>query len=334
MKKSIRIPIGLSVKLLLRQATALARIQENSLSVHLYAKSKIASMVSKDAILQIVNWKDAYFSSHLKKVDLWHELDCTSTYVPISLNFLKYVVSIHKPIQPQDKIGMKKLSKADGIIFSSDYVRTQQEAISGLSNVPTKVIPPFFEVAEESKKPEGLSIQNYLLFSDEELSLPALEVLVAFMKKMPIFSLVISAAMPKKNRIKAKGLIEDHKMQGRIVVFFDISDQEARYLAEHCVAFCYPIAFSGVLPPYFLPLYFGKPVYLLDHPSNRLEGLGNAFYWSSIVPQDMAATFQKGLILFNRDIESSQEEQKKIISPYKEVDFVKAHAEFYNSFYL
>lgn len=111
--------------------------------------------------------------------------------------------------------------------------------------------------------------------------------LIEMMKHLPEERLVIAG-----NWNSGYGKVLEQKARElpthNVLPLPNVTETEKAWLYSACKAFLFPSLCEGFGLPPVEAMYFGKPVYLSTLTSLPEIGGGQAFYWDSLLPQDMA----------------------------------------------
>jgi glycosyltransferase involved in cell wall biosynthesis len=290
---------------------------------------------------EILSTKRRHFPSLCPTYDVWHAIHQDSPYAPGKKHKTKYILTIHdlnflkekSDSKAKRKLAalQKKVDRADYLTFISEFSKQEAQSKLNLGNRPLRVIYNGVNkgVQPSETRPKFLPQGDFIFSVGTILKKKNFHVLVNFIKKSPILKLVIVGHNKGPYAEELMAIILKANLENRVFLPGTVDDKTKAYLYQNCKAFCFPSLYEGFGMPVIEAMHYGKPIFLSNKTSLPEIGKDHAFYWDNFEPEYMANTFQKGLISFNRDRETSIEEQQAYASQYTWERNVKAYIEVY-----
>ncbi|AQX04102.1 glycosyl transferase family 1 [Elizabethkingia meningoseptica] len=97
------------------------------------------------------------------------------------------------------------------------------------------------------------------------------------------------------------------KLDGRVHIFRNVSEEEKNILIENCEALCQPSLAEGFGIPPIEAMYFGKPVFLSKLTSLPEVGGEHAFYFNNFEAHHMAEVLKQGLYQYETQPDLQQQ---------------------------
>jgi glycosyltransferase involved in cell wall biosynthesis len=247
-----------------------------------------------------------------RKVDLWHVTNQHSKFAPPDAQ-TPVLLTIHDLSSLQESDGPRaarqlsklqaKVDRAAAVTTISQFVAGEIRAHLNLRGKPLKVIyhggPS--SVQQTARRPAYLPQGPFLFAIGEIVPRKNFHVLLHMMQRVPGRTLVI-AGDPKHpyarqiaDQVRELGLAQRVFMPGMI------SENECRWLYQHCEAFVFPSKNEGFGLPVIEAMSHGRPVFLSHSTSLPEVGGPLAFYWQQYDPDYMAAVFQDGMAVYYGD---------------------------------
>ncbi len=291
-----------------------ALISQNNKNIDLtiYSDHKSLKYFNNQAIKLVSSLKTKLFFWKYKKYNLVH---FTNQYCRLSFKYFSCpkVVTIHDLNQlhePQIKTNKlkkhlrklkKKIDTADRVVAISNFVATDIATFFPEAEKKIKVIYNGADKlnVKESHQPKYLPTKLFL-FAIGFLSpkknfhtLPAL--LIGNNYELIIAGIETSYKEIILNEAKKYDCLD------RVTITGTITDDDKAWYYKNCSAFLFPSIAEGFGLPVIEAMYFGKPVFLSKYTSLPEIGGDAAFYFNSFDPNDMQATFTKGIETYKQE---------------------------------
>lgn len=247
-----------------------------------------------------------------KKHDLWHSVNQNLKFEPKKVS--KYLLTVHDvnfaegssredTTSKRKKIFIEKLERSNAITYISEFAKEQTHRYFNVPNVPEYIVyngNPVTSIADTSNyKPEVPVDKPYLYSIGDFLQKKNFTAIIAMMKHVEDFNLILSGDYNKPYGEEVKKSIEDHKLSHRVFLTGKVSDTGKQYYMQNCAAFLFPSVGEGFGLPPIEAMKFGKPVFLANRTSLPEIGGEHAFYWNEFDADRMAAEFYKGMETYN-----------------------------------
>lgn len=247
-----------------------------------------------------------------KKYDLWHSVNQNTKIEPRKAT--KYLLTIHdvnfaenpKNIgNKQYTLFLKKLEKADAITYISEYAKKQAHLYFTIPNVPEYIIyngNPITKIEDTSDyKPEVTLNRPFLYSIGDFLEKKNFHSIVAMMKFIPDYDLIISGNHNKEYGNKVKQTITDLNLGDRVFLTGKVSEKGKQFYMANCKAFVFPSLGEGFGLPPIEAMKFGSAIFLANRTSLKEVGGENCFYWEEFAPEYMASVFYDGIKKYDSD---------------------------------
>ena len=130
--------------------------------------------------------------------------------------------------------------------------------------------------------------------------------LVEWMELMPDLNLVISGNTLHPYGEKLRKRINELKLENRIIITNEISENEKIWFFRECLAFVSTSKLEGFGIPAIEAMRFGKPVFLSNMTSFPEVAGKEAHYWENFDPEVMKKNFENGMNQFYNDSEKTK----------------------------
>jgi len=269
----------------------------------------------------------SFFASQYKIIHVSHQF---SSYFQDNYKSVLKVVTLHDlnflHENLDEKRQQKYINKVNNNLRYADYVVC-------ISNFVKEDFIKHQYLFELKKLKEVITIYNGLSFPDrsQKFSLEQKERFSVLKNKK--YLLNIGVLFPKKNQLSlikmlqytnedlvlvvsgAKHDYEDKvhkeikrlKLDGRVHIFRNVSEEEKNILIENCEALCQPSLAEGFGIPPIEAMYFGKPVFLSKLTSLPEVGGEHAFYFNNFEAHHMAEVLKQGLYQYETQPDLQQQ---------------------------
>ncbi|WP_179020407.1 glycosyltransferase family 4 protein [Winogradskyella forsetii] len=273
-----------------------------------------------------------------KKYDVWH---CLNQNIKIEPFFdIPYLLTVHD-VNFIDEVSQdldhevnlrfqKKLNRSHAITYISEYAKQSTHQYFKVPDVPEYVIHngnPIDNITlPETHKPKATTNRPYLFSIGEFTDRKNFHTLVAMLKHLPDFDLILSG---KNDTSYANGKLNDTinqlDLKDRVIITGKISDLDKQYYLKNCAAFVFPSLREGFGIPPIEAMRFGKPVFLSNNTSLPEIGGKDAFYWNHYEPEYMANVVIDGLNTYENNQKALSE---KYIAHAKNFNWDKAAKQY------
>lgn len=252
-----------------------------------------------------------YFPQFNPNYDLWHSLQQYPSFFPNSktkqlltihdLNFL-----IEKSKVKQQKyldILKRNIEKATAINCISEYTASVLKSRINVEGKPMRIIYCGSKVQEFPEfVPDFPWLKKKYFFSVGIFNAKKnFEVLIPLMNYFEDYMLVIAGNHQTAYGNKVKDLIEKHRLQNRVMLPGQISEEEKYWLYAHTEALLFPSLAEGFGLPVIESMSQGKPVFLSRETALPEFGGDLAYYFESFQAEEMANFIQEKLSLFSQN---------------------------------
>lgn len=279
-----------------------------------------------------------------EKYAVWHSLNQNIKIEPYY--DIPYLLTVHDvnfidedSNDPNHEVNVRfqeKLNRSNAITYISEYAKQSTHEHFKIPNVPEFVIyngNPIREITlNEHHRPEKVPTRPFLFSIGEFTARKNFHVLVEMLAYLPEFDLVLSGNNTTDYASsKLASVINDLKLNNRVIITGKIDDLDKQYYLQNCEAFVFPSLREGFGIPPIEAMRFGKPVFLSNNTSLPEIGGKDAFYWDHYDSEYMATVVTKGL----NDYSAKKEElSTKYIARAKSFDWdasAKQYADVYRS---
>lgn len=277
-----------------------------------------------------------------KRYDLWHSVNQNTKIEPRKAS--KYLLTIHDVnfAENPENVGNKqynlfleKLKRADAITYISEFAKEQTRQSFKIPDVPEYIIyngNPITEIQDTtSYKPEAPVNQPFLYSIGDFLEKKNFNAIVAMMKFLPDYNLIISGNHNKEYGEKVKQTISELNLQNRVFLTGKVSELGKQYYMKNCKAFVFPSYGEGFGLPPIEAMKFGNAIFLANRTSLKEIGGEHCFYWNEFDPEYMASIFTEGMKKFEADKESYSEKYKERADSFSWENASKQYLEVYRS---
>ena len=232
----------------------------------------------------------------------------TATILTIhDLNFLeKYT----HPAKQEKKLNalQRKINRAQGITFISNFTKQLAEKHLVFPNVPLKVIynGNCLDTNLIPKKPKAIIAGEFLFSIGIVNPKKNFHVLLPLIKTTN-YNLVIAGSHSHRYTKEIINIAGEMKIADRIVFLGQVSEPEKVWLYQNCKAFVFPSLAEGFGLPVIEAMSEGKPVFLSDKTSLPEVGGKHAYYWSTFEPEHMIKVFSEGMLNYENSKNKAQE---------------------------
>ena len=277
-----------------------------------------------------------------KKYDLWHSVNQNTKVEPRKAT--KYLLTIHDvnfAENPQNignkqyKLFLEKLNKADAITYISEYAKKQAHLYFTIPNVPEYIIyngNPITEIEDTSDYKPEVSIERPFLYSiGDFLEKKNFNSIVAMMKFIPDYDLIISGNHNKEYGNKVKQTIIDLNLSNRVFLTGKVSEKGKQFYMKNCKAFVFPSLGEGFGLPPIEAMKFGNAIFLANRTSLKEVGGENCFYWEEFEPEYMASVFYDGILKYDSNRNFYFEKYKERGNSFSWESATKQYMEVYRT---
>jgi len=275
------------------------------------------------------------------KAQVWHSIHQDSPYYPSNRD-AKYLLTIHdlnyifenkdiKKTEDYLKKLQKKIKRADGITFISEYTKNLVKQFFSIDNIPQKVIYNgiCFKEGLEPQKPEGIPEGEFLFSVGTLLPKKNFHVLVDMLKHLPNDNIVLAGSLFHPYAQEIKNNISKLGLEKRFILLGTITEAEKIWLHQNCKAFLFPSLLEGFGLPVAEAMAQGKPLFLSRLTSLPEVGGVDAFYFDDFEGESMASVITQGLNHF------TNEQKERLLKRAQIFNWKKAandYYEFYKGF--
>ncbi|WP_178989206.1 glycosyltransferase family 4 protein [Winogradskyella schleiferi] len=273
-----------------------------------------------------------------KKYDVWHCLNQNIKIEPfydipylLTVHDVNFIDEVSQDLDHEVNLRFqKKLNRSHAITYISEYAKQSTHQYFKVPDVPEYVIHngnPIDNITlPETHKPKVTTNRPYLFSIGEFTDRKNFHTLVAMLKHLPDFDLILSG---NNNTAYANGKLNDTitqlDLKDRIIITGKISDRDKQYYLKNCVAFVFPSLREGFGIPPIEAMRFGKPVFLSNNTSLPEIGGKDAFYWNHYEPEYMAKEVIDGLNTYENNQKALSE---KYITHAKNFNWDKAAKQY------
>ncbi len=309
----------------------LSKIEHPKIHFTFLVPKKFVGYFGNKANYETISLSKRYLPFLCKKYDLWYSLHQDFSYYPSNkktpliltihdLNFLKEKTP-QKAKKRLKKI-QKKIKRATKITSISNFSKT--EIINNLNTYgkEIKVIYNGVEIIkhENVKKPDFVPKGDILFSIGVVKEKKNTKVLVPFIEKLPDnYKLIIAGNDSDNYANEIRTEIKTKKLDNRIILTGQISDEEKYWLFNNCKAVLFPSKHEGMGIPPIEAMRFGKPVFASKMSSIPEICQDKAYYWDNFDPQYMADKFLSKINIFY----SQNSKRQELINYSQKFDWTK-----------
>ena len=253
-----------------------------------------------------------------RRYDLWHMTNQMSRYEPLDprvpmILTIHDLTFLHEPARggrhsrTARKLAdiQRRVDRAAAVVTDSRFVADDIRRELRLGDRPLHVIPLGLAPPPPpaSERPGFLADDRpFLLTVGNALPHKNVHVLLDLVERLPDHRLVVAGnhATPYGDLLRQE--IVERRLEGRVTVPGEVSDEIRQWLYERCEAFLFPSLSEGFGFPVLEALAAGRPVFVTRRTSlPELVG-EHGFYFDSFDPDAMAAVLADGLARFGADV--------------------------------
>lgn len=293
----------------LHLSTHLLQQKHPGMRLHYYYPQTYAE--GFDTVSRPVGFFDKLLGVNNKALQLFHCTHQDSHLFPkriptvLTIHDLNFLEKYKNPGKRQIKLKalQKKIDRAAGLTFISNYTEQLVRQHLSIPRIPTKVIynGNCLNTTLEPAKPTNIGSREFVFSIGIISAKKNFHVLLPLVKETGT-ALVIAG---NKSNAYAGHILEQARSMGigdQVILTGPVSDAEKLWLYRHCKAFVFPSLSEGFGLPVIEAMSVGKPVFLSSKTSLPEVGGKLAFYWDSFEPAHMLAVFNEGMRAFDRDM--------------------------------
>ena len=254
------------------------------------------------------------------KYDIWHSVNQNTRVEPfydlpylLTVHDVNFIDEISNDLNhPRNLLFKEKLKRANAITYISQYAMDSTHKYFEVPKIPEYIIyngnPSSVLIDLNTYQPQFNCTSNYLFTIGDFLERKNFHILVQMMPYLKNYKLIIAGNNNRQYADKVRETITALNLEGYVTLIGRISEEEKQYHLKNCTAFVFPSLREGFGLPPIEAMRFGKPVFLANTTSLPEIGGEWAFYWDTFDPQEMAKTFQDGMLIFEKNKKKYQEE--------------------------
>lgn len=306
-----------------------------SLSVSYFGPTEqLKKIIPSCKIIAYQKWHK-YWESFSKEFDLIHVSHQGSPYFRKKYKNTIKVLTIHdlnflhEPLPAQKKSKLhnrinKSLENVDYLVCISNFVK--QDVLQNKEILNLKNLKDIFVIHNGIEIPtqKEYSLGKYDFLKDRKY---ILNIGVLFAKKnqktliemLPYISqdlVLVTSGSKKDYENEVKDTIRRLKVQDRVHILSNITQQEKYAIIQHSQAMCHPSLAEGFGIPPIEAMAFGKPVFLSTYTSLPEVGGEIAFYFNNFEPKSMAKVLEQGLALYHQNTDDFLQKSQKWIAQF------------------
>ncbi|NAW51251.1 glycosyltransferase [Elizabethkingia argentiflava] len=258
-------------------------------------------------IIHVSHQFSSYFNGNHKsgvKIVTLHDLNFLHEHIK---NKKKYIDKVNDNIR-----------YADYIVCISDFVKQdfiKNQSLFALEKLK-EVVTIYNGLHFPDKKDDSISLKERFEDLDSQGYLLNIGVLfpkknqLSLIKMLPYttYHLVLIVSDSKAEyELELLNEVKRLKLEKRVHIFRNVSEQDKNILIQHCAALCHPSLAEGFGIPVIEAMYLGKPVFLSTLTSLPEIGGEYACYFKDFDPQNMAQTLEEGLYKYKDQPELQQQ---------------------------
>ncbi len=269
-----------------------------------------------------VSLQKRYAPGLTRNFNLWHSLHQFPSHKPngktpwlLTIHDLNFLTEKKEgKAQRYLKQLQKNVDRADCISTISHYTAGQLKEHLDLKGKEPVVIHNGVElqIFPDATLPEYASGQAYFFSIGIFSAKKNFKVLLPLLEHFPEHKLIIAGNHETGYGTEVKRLIQDLKLQEKVILPGRISNDTKYALYKNCRAFLFPSLAEGFGLPVIEAMLAGAPVFLSTFSSLPEIGGKHAFYWNKLEAEAMASELKKQLSLFENDLSH----QKKLLQNY------------------
>ncbi len=282
--------------------------------LHYYVPAERAGSFGNEVDYTIQRSVDKYYRFGTGKYDVWHITTGLSWYRPFNRH-TKTIYTIHDLnflIEEKDNVERNKrllkqmqerASRADQLVFISEYARTFTEAHMQLGNKPRTVIYNGGNgsiILNPAHRPAYLPQRPFLFAVGLVQPRKNFHLLPALLKDND-YELVIAGLNHFDYAAEIEKAIDHWGVRDRARMVGPVSEEDKAWYYQHCLAFMFPSYAEGFGVPVIEAMQYGKPVFLSTETCLPEIGGDAAFYFGSFAPEAMQRVFAEGMQQFDEE---------------------------------
>lgn len=252
---------------------------------------------------------------------LWHAMHQDSQYLPhhnkallaITIHDLNFLDRAdYSKAKKRRKMAnlQRKISKARGLVYISDYVR---QWVHQYLELPAQALEAviynggsFSQELAAKARASSSPLEGPYLFSIGIHAKKNYHVLMPILAANPHYHWVIAGPDNQGYRRKIEAEAQKWGVRERLNFCGPISEEEKLSYYQHCTALLFPSLSEGFGLPVAEAMSLGKPVFLSTLTSLPEIGGKEAYYFTDFEPNTLQNTFQRGMEDFQHDPEKPQ----------------------------
>jgi glycosyltransferase involved in cell wall biosynthesis len=275
------------------------------------------------------------------KVAIWHSLHQFPAHFPSRKT--KQLLTVHDLnflIEKKAKraaVYLKRLQRncdhALVIVAISNYTKNELERHIDLKGKQVHVIHNGVELKQftSALKPSYIDNQPYFFSIGIFNAKKNFEVLLPMLLEFPEHKLVIAGNHSTAYGVRLKELIQELKLENRVILPGKITEEEKFFLYQNCKAFLFPSLAEGFGIPVIEAMRLGKPTFLSNTTCLPEIGGDSAYYFDSFEPKVMAEFVKEKLSVFHGEQASNTSKLVAHSANFSWEKCIKTYVELYIS---
>ncbi len=287
-----------------------------------------------------VGFQQRYFPLFNKKYHIWHSLNQFPSHFPRKGS--KHILTVHdlnfliekseRKKKKYLKILQNNVNKADVLTTISHYSKQVIQENINVGNKEIHVVHNGVKTMEplQPKSPNYAMNKKFFFSISLFTRKKNFHVLLPMMQYFNEEILIIAGNCNTKYGNEIKELIARYKLEERVILIGEVSEEEKFWLYKHCEAFLFPSIAEGFGIPVIEAMRFGKPVFLSKYTSLPEIGGEEAYYFDDFEPENLAKNIKTNLMQFHSQEQDNRSKIKAHAEMFEWINTMSKYLDLYN----